>query len=90
MYIQQLPGGLCFAHGPYAERECPKWPSCATAPQQQRWIDLAEYERKKWALFNAAATLEDNGLLPEIVSKLRQEAAKGMETSEAGKAGDAQ
>jgi len=32
-FMRQLPGGVCFAHGPYTEMQCPKWPACATDPQ---------------------------------------------------------
>jgi hypothetical protein len=28
-YLQQLPGGMCFAHGRYEGMQCPKWPACA-------------------------------------------------------------
>lgn len=75
MYMQRLPGGLCFAHGPYRDGyECSHWPACATAPKQQHWIDLAFRRRKKRALIDAAATLEKDDLLPEIVVLLRQKA----------------
>jgi hypothetical protein len=41
MYMQQLPGGICFAHGPYKDMECPKWPACATDPQVEEYRKMA-------------------------------------------------
>lgn len=73
MFMQRLPGGLCFAHGPYTDgHQCPQWPECATAPRQQHWIELAFSQRKKRALLEAAAILEKNDLLPDTVTQLRQ------------------
>lgn len=41
-YVQILPGGLCFAHGPYSEgKQCPQWPSCVTAPKNPDYIAIA-------------------------------------------------
>lgn len=37
-YMQRLPGGICFAHGPYTEMQCPKWPACATDPQNPDYV----------------------------------------------------
>lgn len=40
-YIQRLPGGICFAHGPFSEGEnCPKWPACITDPQQPQFLAM--------------------------------------------------
>jgi hypothetical protein len=42
MYMQQLPGGICFAHGPYKDTiGCPKWPACATDPQVEEYRKMA-------------------------------------------------
>lgn len=41
-YLRVLPGGLCFAHGPYTTQQCPKWPACATDPKDPDWIAEAE------------------------------------------------
>lgn len=40
-YLQVGPGGICFAHGPYSDNQCPQFPACATDPQQQIYKDLA-------------------------------------------------
>lgn len=37
-FLQKLPGGNCFAHGPYTEMQCPKWPACATDPQKAEYL----------------------------------------------------
>jgi hypothetical protein len=37
-YLQLLPGGTCFAHGPYTEMQCPKWPACITDPQKPEYM----------------------------------------------------
>lgn len=75
MSLQRLPGGLCFAHGPYKDGyQCPEWPNCITAPRQDHWIDLALNQRQKRALMEAAATLEKNDLLSDMVVLLRKKA----------------
>lgn len=41
-FMQQLPGGICFAHGPYKDTiGCPLWPKCATDPQKPEYIAMA-------------------------------------------------
>jgi hypothetical protein len=77
MVMQRLPGGLCFAHGPYTDGyECPQWPKCATDPQQEQWVDLAFARSKRWALLRAAELLEKENLVPETVAQLRHKAEK--------------
>ena len=79
----RLPGGLCFAHGPYTEGDhCPQWPKCLSDPQQQQWLDLSFRQKKRTALLRAAEELELNGLLPTTVVQLRI-AADGYKEVEA-------
>jgi hypothetical protein len=40
-YLRQLPGGICFAHGPYTGMECPKGPTCVTSPQNPEYVKMA-------------------------------------------------
>lgn len=37
--MQVMPGGLCYAHGPFTKEICPQWPSCATDPQQPEYVE---------------------------------------------------
>lgn len=40
-FMQRLPGGLCFAHGPYAEStNCPQWPACTTDAQKPEFVEM--------------------------------------------------
>ena len=39
-FMQRLPGGICFAHGPYAEMQCPKWPACITDPKKSEFVKM--------------------------------------------------
>ncbi len=72
MFMQRLPGGLCFAHGPYEDGfQCPQWPKCATDPQQPQWIDLSFRRSKHYAILRAAEILEKENLLPDVISQLR-------------------
>lgn len=50
-YLQVGPGGICFAHGPYTEQNCPQWkngwngsgPStCLTDPKKDEYIQMAK------------------------------------------------
>ena len=71
----RLPGGLCFAHGPYENAyKCPRWPACITDPSQPQWRDLSFSRAKHAALMGAAAMLEQENLLPETVVQLRHKA----------------
>lgn len=76
--MRLLPGGLCFAHGPYDPplMQCPKWPNCATDTQQQKWIDLAASRSRHDILLQAAALLEGFNMLPDTVVMLRKESEK--------------
>jgi hypothetical protein len=41
-YVQLLPGGICFAHGPYQHGyQCSRWPACDTDPKKQEYIDMS-------------------------------------------------
>jgi hypothetical protein len=37
-FMQVLPGGLCFAHGPFTEVQCPHWPRCGDDPQNPEYV----------------------------------------------------
>lgn len=40
-FMQQMPGGICFAHGPYQRGyQCPNWPSCGSDPQKPEYIKM--------------------------------------------------
>jgi hypothetical protein len=39
--MQRLPGGTCFAHGPYTEMECPQYPACITDPPKEEYKTAA-------------------------------------------------
>jgi hypothetical protein len=42
-YVQQLPGGICFAHGPYEKGyQCPRWPACGTDPQKPEYLAMGK------------------------------------------------
>ena len=75
--LRAEPRGTCFAHGPYENADgsigCPKRPDCATDPQQDAFIALAQRISRKSALLRAAGVLEKENLLPNIVATLRQE-----------------
>ena len=56
--IEQLPGGICFAHGPYKETiGCPKWPACVTDPQKQEYISMANHPTAPDSAASARAPL---------------------------------
>jgi hypothetical protein len=61
--LQRLPGGLCFAHGPYDGMTCPNWPSCAAIitniGPDPRWVKLAE-ERRVNSVKNQIKNLVDS------------------------------
>jgi hypothetical protein len=69
--LRQLPGGLCFAHGPYPDMRCPKWPACCSDPQKEEYFDLAARNRKRDNLLRAAALLEEINELPSSVQTIR-------------------
>jgi hypothetical protein len=75
--LQQLPGGLCFAHGPYKDMQCPEWPKCCTDHQHEKWFDLSWRQTKRDDLLNAAALVEKYGLGAMVV-ELRQQAELAM------------
>ena len=37
-FMQVVRGGLCFAHGPYPDYQCPKWPACGIDPQKSEYL----------------------------------------------------
>jgi hypothetical protein len=81
MFMQRLPGGLCFAHGPYTGIECPQWPRCITPrcitdTQQEKWFELSRRQHKRQSLLNAAAQLEECNAFPDMVQRIREEADK--------------
>lgn len=52
--MQQLPGGLCFAHGPYSEGfNCPQWPACVTDSQQPEFVAAGEAQTQLKSLESA-------------------------------------
>ena len=54
-FMQRLPGGVCFAHGPYTEDyQCPKWPACVTDPQKPEYVAIGMKQVAK----SPALTLE--------------------------------
>ena len=70
--LQRLPGGLCFAHGPYKDgMQCPQWPACITDPQKEEYFQLAARNKKHDACLRAAAVLEEADMLGNLVATLR-------------------
>lgn len=70
--LQQLPGGLCFAHGPYEDGfSCPRWPKCVTDPSKDEYFALAARRKKNNACLRAAEILEEADMLDTTVQMLR-------------------
>lgn len=40
-FIIRMPGGVCYAHGPYQSWNCPKLGSCNTDPKHVDYMELA-------------------------------------------------
>lgn len=67
-FMRQLPGGICFAHGPYTEMQCPKWPACATDPQND------EYKRMGMAqVADSRPTITADELIEKCATEVQKQ-----------------
>lgn len=84
MVMRTTGKGTCFAHGPYENVSgmgfCPKWPDCAVAPHDQKWVKYAATENRIRKLYEAAAILEELRFRLDVVADLRMNAVDLKET----------